>query len=392
MKIRPIFFWSHLSVGVVVGLMVLFLSITGTLLMYEHKIVDYFAHQDSVTAPAGAKPQSVDALANVARENSKGAMVILLNYEKRPDAPVVVHPIGPGELHEFAINPYTGEKFKGSSEGVKAFFETVVGLHRWVGMEGQSRGVGRMITGAANLLFFFLFASGIYLWWPKIWKWVLIKPKMLFRRNPVNSKSRDYNWHHVFSFWALMPLFLIIGSAIIISYPWANAAFYQAFGEEPPKEGGPAFFGDLKRDAGIKVANVDIAKFATLQDAVEAAKATNANWTKLNVFVQPNPNVPMVRVLVHDGNGILPEQMTTVGYDRISRKVTEIKGYDAMTAAEKGRMWIRFIHTGEQYGVIGSTIAGLASLAAAILVYTGLALALRRLQEHLQRRRRRRAA
>ena len=60
-----------------------------------------------------------------------------------------------------------------------------------------------------------------------------------------------------------------------------------------------------------------------------------------------------------------------------------------MSAVEKGRMWIRFIHTGEQYGLVGSTIAGLASLASALLVYTGLALALRRLQEHLQKRKRR---
>jgi hypothetical protein len=54
----------------------------------------------------------------------------------------------------------------------------------------------------------------------------------------------------------------------------------------------------------------------------------------------------------------------------------------------KLRRWFRFIHTGEQYGVIGQTIAGLSTLAACFLVYTGLALSFRRLILPLFRRRR----
>jgi hypothetical protein len=47
---------------------------------------------------------------------------------------------------------------------------------------------------------------------------------------------------------------------------------------------------------------------------------------------------------------------------------------------------MRFAHTGEQYGVVGQTVAGLASLAACFLVYTGIALAWRRLIRPLLRR------
>jgi uncharacterized iron-regulated membrane protein len=55
-------------------------------------------------------------------------------------------------------------------------------------------------------------------------------------------------------------------------------------------------------------------------------------------------------------------------------------------AGQKARTWFRFVHTGEQYGVIGQTIAGIASLAACFLVYTGLALAYRRLIRPVFRR------
>jgi uncharacterized iron-regulated membrane protein len=44
------------------------------------------------------------------------------------------------------------------------------------------------------------------------------------------------------------------------------------------------------------------------------------------------------------------------------------------------------VHTGEQYGIVGQTIALLASLAACFLVYTGLALAWRRLIRPLYRK------
>lgn len=390
MKLRPILFWTHLSVGVLAGLLILFLSITGTLLMYEHKIVDAYAHNDMVAAPEDGTVRTVDEIANIARERSKGAMVILLNYENRNGAPVGTHPIGPGDLHELTLNPYTGEDFQSSASGVKSFFETVVGLHRWVGMQGEGRGTGRMIVGAANLLFLFLLATGIYLWWPRVWKWAQLRTKILFRRNYAGGKARDYSWHHAFSFWALIPLFLIVVSGVIISYPWANAIFYRAYGAEPPKQGGPAFFADLRKEAAMTVTATEAGQMATLQDAVDAAVKTNADWKKIGVFVHPKADVPIVRVIVHDGNGVLPEQMETVVFDRRSKSVAKIEKYDDMRAVDKGRMWIRFIHTGEQYGLIGSTIAGLASLAAAFLVYTGLALALRRLQEYLQRRRRRR--
>jgi len=252
--------------------------------------------------------------------------------------------------------------------------------------------VGRMLTGAANLLFLTMVATGIYLWLPHAWKWVLLRPKVLFRRNAPAGKARNFNWHHVFSFWALVPLFVIVFSGVVISYPWANAAFYRAFGAQAPKQGGPAIFGELRKDAAVPVNAADITRFGSLQAAVDAAKATDANWTRISLFVHSKADVPIVRVMVHNGNGVLPAQMTTLTFDRRVGQITEVKGYDSLKPAERARMWIRFVHTGEQYGLVGSIVAGLASLAAAFLVYTGLALSLHRLSEYRVRKQRQKLA
>ena len=53
--------------------------------------------------------------------------------------------------------------------------------------------------------------------------------------------------------------------------------------------------------------------------------------------------------------------------------------YDDMNLGRRVRTWLRFVHTGEFYGLPGQTIAGVVTAGAAMLVYTGIALALRRL-------------
>jgi len=50
-----------------------------------------------------------------------------------------------------------------------------------------------------------------------------------------------------------------------------------------------------------------------------------------------------------------------------------------LSPGRKARVWMRFLHTGEALGAGAQLAAGLASLGAAVLVRTGLALALRRL-------------
>ena len=49
------------------------------------------------------------------------------------------------------------------------------------------------------------------------------------------------------------------------------------------------------------------------------------------------------------------------------------------------RMWNRFIHTGEAAGLAGQIVAAIASLGGALLVWTGLSLALRRLVKFSRR-------
>jgi uncharacterized iron-regulated membrane protein len=60
--------------------------------------------------------------------------------------------------------------------------------------------------------------------------------------------------------------------------------------------------------------------------------------------------------------------------------------YAAATPGRKARVLLRFLHTGEALGLTGQAIAGVASLCGGFLVFTGLALAIRRFVSWLRAR------
>jgi uncharacterized iron-regulated membrane protein len=70
--------------------------------------------------------------------------------------------------------------------------------------------------------------------------------------------------------------------------------------------------------------------------------------------------------------------------DPFTGQVLRAEKYSDYNLGRRVRTWTRFLHTGEALGPIGQLVAGVASLGGVVLVYTGLALALRRLLRRKQ--------
>ena len=75
-----------------------------------------------------------------------------------PGAPVSLA-AGPRTLF---VNPYTGLVMGEGAPGVRRFFRVVTDWHRVLAFSGERRPIGRAITGACNLAFLFIIASGIF--------------------------------------------------------------------------------------------------------------------------------------------------------------------------------------------------------------------------------------
>jgi uncharacterized iron-regulated membrane protein len=256
----------------------------------------------------------------------------------------------------------------------------VTALHRWFALTGENRGLGRAVTGAANLGFLFILVSGIYLWWPKKWTWRIVKLNLLFRRNLPTAKARDYNWHHVFGIWSLVPLFAVVVSGVVISYPWASNMVAAVFGPVSPAATGQAASEERQGQ------NRAQGEAVSLQAIADTLKQVEPDWQTLSVKL-PSGQAARVVMTVDTGNGTQLSRQTTYTVSRVSGEVLGVSGAEDQPAGRRARVFLRFLHTGEVYGFIGQSLAGLASLASVFLFYTGFALAYRRLIQPLFRRR-----
>ncbi len=380
--LRSTIFWTHLVCGVVTGLVVLMMSVTGVLLTYERQILAW-ADSPTYQAPrpdAERLPlEELVAAAKLQRPDFTPTSIIVRNA---PDAGVTLSAGRSGTLY---ANPYTGNVEEQGAQGLRAFFSAVTGWHRWFNATGESRATARMITGASNLAFLFLVLSGIYLWLPRVWKWALFKSRLFFNEKTATSKARDFNWHHVFGIWSAIPLAVVVGTATVFSYPWANDLVYRVVGEQPPRQGGGGGRGAGAPDAAV-AAPAGTAIDRLSYDALLARAAAQGEWRTLTLNIPSDAGAPTVRIGIDQGNGGQPQLRHNLTLDASTGAVATWAPFSSQTTGQKARSWIRFLHTGEALGLIGQTIAGLVSFTSVLMVWTGLALAWRRLVQPLLRR------
>ncbi|WP_203292219.1 PepSY-associated TM helix domain-containing protein [Maricaulis parjimensis] len=383
MKFRDIIFWTHLVAGLVTGAFVLIMSVTGVLLTYERQMIRW-AENAAVEAPSpDSVPMGADELVLAARAaGARDGHVITL-----PRNPSDAVEVSAGRRNSFLLNPYTGEVMEEAGAGTQAFFSRLMRIHRWLAFTGSRSELGATLNGASNLVFALLILTGLYLWLPKLWKWSFIKLNLLFRRQYPTTKAKHYNWHHVAGFWFALPLLAIVLTGAVFSYSWANRLVYAAFGEEPGRRG-PATVSDAAAPAETAA---PLAAPASLETLIAQAVAHDGPGRRIAITL-PAPTDTELEMRVDFGNGAQADRITTLVLARDGSGVTAVNPGEPASQASQARRFIRFLHTGEVYGFWGQTIAGLASLFAILLVYTGACLGVSRLNRMIRQRAGRRAA
>jgi uncharacterized iron-regulated membrane protein len=297
------------------------------------------------------------------------------------------------------VDAYTGALLGEGSQGVRRFMTELRAWHRWLAVDGDRRPVARAITGWSNFVFLFIVVSGFYLWFPRKWTWQHVKPVVLFK-STVRGRARDFNWHNVIGAWSAVVLFIVVLSAMPISFPWANALVYRIVGEQPPvPAGGPG--GAAPSTAAARRGGPPSEQTRPASrphgNAPSALEGLNALWIRAERQVpgwrtinlrMPTPNSPAAPVVfaIDQGNGGQPHLRSTLSLDRTTGNVVSYETFSGQSLGRRLRSISRFAHTGEVLGIVGQTVAGIASAGGAVLVWTGLSLAFRRLRAWLTRR------
>ncbi|NTX56474.1 PepSY domain-containing protein [Myxococcus sp. CA039A] len=245
LPLRKPLFWIHLVVGVVVGIVVAIMSVTGVAIAFESQVLEWAeAEARAVPAPeAEVRRLPIEALVAKVREAKPEAQVSGVTVY--PSATAAAQ-VALGRAGVVFVNPYTGEVREGGAKGWRDFFHVMEDWHRWLATGGDNRAIGKAITGASNAGFLFLALSGLYLWWPRKWTLKTVRPVLWFKRG-LKGKPRDFNWHNVIGLWSMPVLVVLTASGMVISYKWASDFVYSVTGNAAPATQGPP------GSAGVKV-------------------------------------------------------------------------------------------------------------------------------------------
>jgi uncharacterized iron-regulated membrane protein len=364
MTLRKAVFWLHLLTGTIAGAVILVMAATGALLAFEPQLVEWAERELRIVPSPAADGRRIelDALVSEARRMRSDAHPTAVTVRADPRSSVRV---GFGREGALYFDPYTGTML-GAGSKVHDALHVVEDWHRWLG----SRDLGRPITGACNLAFLGMAITGVYLWWPRatragVWKAVVV-PSLRLR-----GRARDFNWHNAIGIWCAPVLIVLTLTGAVMSYQWANDLLYRLTGNEPPPppSGGP---GGTRQARG----RPDGASLDTLRARAESHVP---GWVVIPLRLPQRPGAPVVAV-VQEPPAWHPAPRSQLTLDASTADILKWEPYASQNLGRRLRTWVRPLHTGEAAGVAGQTVAGLASVGGICLVYTGIALAWRRLR------------
>lgn len=273
-------------------------------------------------------------------------------------APVVTKKGG----HRFVVDASGGLV---EADGVTGAIDWLEDLHRQLGAEGARKSIGKTITGSTALLFMVMALTGLWIWWPRKLRWSHVRA-VLFFRGGLKGKQRDFNWHHVIGVWMSVVFLGISVSGVVISFRWA-----QDLVERP--QGKP------------KTESFDVAgTHVGFEQLISIGAQAVPNWASITAQWEgkgdaaPEGKVKASAVTVLEQGKTLPFARHGLTVHPFSGAVLLDEQYDTATTGRRARLILRFLHTGQIFGLGGQAVGALAALSVLVLVWTGLALSWRR--------------
>ncbi|PVD52271.1 PepSY domain-containing protein [Terrimonas sp.] len=222
--------WLHLWLGIFSGIILVFVALTGTIIVYCDEIIDWSAGKSLYAAEV--KLQRVPAETLVANVNKAypQARISEISVYKDPERTVRFRVFAKGKGLAFVYaDPYTGEVLKYDRNA--NFFYITAHLHAsflW-------HGPGSWIVDIATIIFLIELISGIILWWPVKWNKHTRDASFKIKWN-ARFKRVNYDLHNVLGFYSsILALILTITGLLIAFHPLAESTV-KLLGGDPDHE------------------------------------------------------------------------------------------------------------------------------------------------------------
>lgn len=367
---KEIVLFIHRWLGLISGLVVLIVSITGCLFVFQHEIslwtrsdVLYVAHQEQETLPVKELQQRAAQALGV--ESLPYGLTTYKNPERNWSA--LYYKGGAdswtyfGTIKDYRtayINPYTGE-IAGIVNEEHDFFQIVKGIH-WSLLLATP--IGQPIVAWSSLIFIFLLITGMVLWWPKRWDKSYRKKSFKIKWK-ARWKRINYDLHSVLGFYFLILALVIAFTGLYWAFPLAKKSLYflgtgQFKLPPPPTEkvvSAPP--GNTKATSPMQMAY-----FTAWTEYPQVFSIS---------FTAPADSLGTIQATIRP-DGETYYQNSSLQFDQYTGELLDEEAYSAKNSGEKLLSMNYDIHVGAIGGLPGKIIAFLVSLVCGSLPVTGL--------------------
>ena len=208
--LRKATFQIHLWTGIGIGLYVLLVSLTGSVVVYSNEIYRSATRAPIIVAQSGALLTD-EQLKGAATRAYPGFRVLFISRARNPDQAVGISLQSGNHRKNRLFNPYTGADLGDSVPLGIRFVSQLLKLHDDL-LAGPT---GRSVNGIGALLVVILTLTGMIVWWPGIKTW---RRSLTVQRN---AGWRRFTWslHSMIGFWSLGFILLFGISGMYLGNP-----------------------------------------------------------------------------------------------------------------------------------------------------------------------------
>ncbi|MCC3152033.1 PepSY-associated TM helix domain-containing protein [Hymenobacter sp. BT770] len=378
----------HLYLGLVSGLVIVFVCLTGSILAFEKEIEQAWHPERYFVAPSttaalplarlveavGAyKPKAKISGVKVYADPTRTVEISLAGgpekggkgkagQEAGSTGPAKGKGKGDGGGPRLYVNPYTAA-VTGEMNPRDTFFHTIEQLHRGL-VAGK---VGKLVMGVSASIFLFILGTGLVLWWPAMRK---AMSQRLQVKWGSSWKRLNHDFHIVLGFYASLFLFVMALTGVGMSFDWVGQGINQLTHSplkrsEPPVSAAPG--------AGV-------APFAP--DAVLALARQQAPDAESYALQLPKEPTGSIRVSMLRPGALTENATDEVFLDQYSGQVISGQTYAQRPVGQRIRGLFKPVHTGAIFGWPTKLLALTMGLLGATFPITGTIMWLNRLRKN----------
>jgi len=364
----------HLWLGLILGVPLIVIGVTGSVLVYHDELEDLFGPEKRHATVAEGEPHSLADVLAAARRLAPDEMTpLFLSVPEEAGAPAVVRfgrpgQRGPGGGVAVEVDPVSLQAAALEPAGSGGLIRTFHMLHGSL----MVREYGRDIVGWLGVVMVALGVSGLVLWWPKPGRW---RAAFVVKRGARGLRlHRDL--HGVVGIWGLVVFIVVSISGVYLSFPEALGNAVRAV---LPARDMRGFATD------IRVAPVEGTAPLDIDAAVALAVAATGDGRMRFVGLPARADQPY-RITLARPDDEPGAPAVTAFIDPWAGRIAELRDPRDFTPGETLMAWQRPLHEGGGLGSTWRFLVFLSGLLPLLFAVTGVSM------WWLKRRARRRVA